>query len=973
MPARTPAQIQAFLDANLHRFDLGVQYLGDEPNSCRKDWAAAAVRWCLLASWPYEQAAGNQSIPAVYRCVNDADGPDGAPAGYLCDRFYLPATPRDLRLLERAAIPVFGIESKHQIGDFDVVGTSISYPVLSMSFVKMLAMSDIPIRWRDREAAGPHNYPMVIVGGQSYGAPEILAPVVDCWWLGEVEDEPGNPGIAAVCARIAAFKASGRWQRERLACYADLAREFRFLYFPRHVEVHYDYEDRTHLGVGPALSKQVVGYTANLDGIRLPFLKRHVKDLDAIAPLVNPPLLYADPAMGSGDLEVGRGCPAWCSFCALTYRQKPYRQRSIPYMLDYAKRFAANMGSVRMAPFSPDFPMHTQRKALIAALLEQVSDEVDAPAMRVDDFIADSQFIVLQVHGGMDAVTLGVEGNSQRMRDLVGKGTADEDIKDAVRRGIAAGIRKFKLFMICGMPGEDEGDVVRILKLAKELADIRESMHQPTVRIQFSWTPLLVESGTPFQWFAPPPPSRILGDIWEEMRDLKIDFKIGAKAEENKVAFFQLCQRASRQVGEALVDAMAEVDIGCWGGVPRHFKDLIEGKLRERGFHNGFADCFDERAKHDLFGWEFIDSGVSSELLWVAYLQMREFLQQTDSHTYDLNFDADYHGNEWIERCDTRCYGKTCGTCDHADLRIRTGYLRAALHERDIDLAALAPVDQRSQAVRIRARLHRPDSHRLVGNDHWRFALRRAAFRARTDPQCLAAGIDGDIAKRSIRFGSDETRARDWTAGTDYVEFGWTRPLRVEQAATLVDAMNTHLRPWTAIGAWTLRPPNAATLRASVDLHHYELEVDADPATVAAQLAAWRATATVPMQLRLDGGYFAPAQQTVNARDYAPYLWAVRDGHRLLVRMLARGATPYAIYAALAGKSSWLEAAGYTAQRLDSYLPVDRAQQDFWRPTCGSCALTIPVNLLDEPFHDSYCPPCADAQAGRQLGPALSR
>src|SRR5262245_24880476 len=102
--------------------------------------------------------------------------------------------------------------------------------------------------------------------------------------------------------------------------------------------------------------------------------------------------------------------------------------------------------------------------------------------------------------------------------------------------------------------------------------------------------------------------------------------------------------------------------------------ETIEAKLREHGFHNGYADAFDERFKHDMFGWEHIDQGINVELLWVTYQQMREFLENTDSRTYDRQFSSDYHGNEWIGRCDERCYGRTCGVCDARDLRIRRGY-----------------------------------------------------------------------------------------------------------------------------------------------------------------------------------------------------------------------------------------------------------------------------------------------------------
>lgn len=578
--------------------------------------------------------------------------------------------------------------------------------------------------------------------------------------------------------------------------------------------------------------------------------------------------------------------------------------------------------------------------------------------MRVDDFIADPQFILLQVAGGMDTVTLGVEGNSQRMRDLIGKGTADADIKEAVTRGIRAGVRKFKLFMISGFPGEDEGDTYRILRLAKELADIRESMAQPNVRIQLSWTPLLIEANTPMQWFAPTGQNRLLADIFDELRDIDIQFKLGAKAEENKSAFFQLCQRASRDVGEALVDAMLIIDQACWGGVPRTFKALIEERLRHWGFHNGIGDCFDERFKNDMFGWEFIDQGISVELMWRAYVQMREFAEQTDSDTYDLNYDSSYHGNEWIPRCDTHCQGKSCGACNYDDLRIRTGYIRAAQHERDIDLPTLRPIDQQSQATRIRARVLKPARYRYVGNDHWRYALRRAAFRASAE----LTDLPGGISKRSIRFASDLTKHRDWTAGVDYVEFALTSPTTDTDVARYLAAVNGHLGDWMDIDEHQVRSYSAKSLHAETETQYFELELDADPAAVQARLRAWHESDVIPMRLPVVGGYFAPAAEDVNAKDYVGGLWLVRDGYRLNLRMLVRGRpSPYHMYAALMGRASWLDAARHTARRLDIFAPI---AQDLFNPPCATCGTAIPANLLDQLHHVEYCPRCLDAHLG---------
>ena len=654
-----PGQIQRWLDQNLWKLDGPEAYLGDEPGSARKPWDQARVRMLLAASWPYMQAAGNNSIPVVYRCVNDAPGA-------LCDRYYLPATPRDFKLLEKGGLPVFGTESKHPVGDFDIFATSISYTVLWVNFCNYLRVSGIPLRWRDR-LGDPGAYPMVMVGGQAWASPDFMGPVADCVFLGEAEDAPGNPGIAAVCEAVADMKADGLWRDERAICYQALAREFNFLYFPRYTETDYKYEDR---GL-PEPVKMVSGYRNLLSGTGPRFKKRYVKDLDSIAPHTEAPLLYSDPGMGAGDIEAGKGCPAWCSFCHLTYVDKPYREHSVDYLVNQAAAWRKNMGSNELSPYGPDFPMYTRKKELLGRLLEEVSDEVDTGAMRVDDFIMDSDYSMLLAFGGTDAVTLGLEGNSQRMRDLVGKGVSDADVEEAVTRAIRAGIRKVKLFMISNMPGEEQGDVMRIVRLGRRLAEIREQMGQLNVRIQLSWTPLLIEAQTPMQWFAPTAPDYTLQQAMAELRDEKIEMKLGSKAQPEKIALFQACQRASRDAGEAITDVIEDLGAGCWGGVAKDMKERLDTALRSHGFRNGLADLYGERYEHDLFGWEHIDTGVSRELMWGAYRHMVQFLEGTDAESYDGQFDENYRGGEWVARCDQHCSGNTCGCCDKEDLKIR--------------------------------------------------------------------------------------------------------------------------------------------------------------------------------------------------------------------------------------------------------------------------------------------------------------
>ncbi len=283
-------------------------------------------------------------------------------------------------------------------------------------------------------------------------------------------------------------------------------------------------------------------------------------------------------------------------------------------------------------------------------------------------------------------------------------------------------------------------------------------------------------------------------------------------------------------------------------------------------------------------------------------------------------------------------------------------YLRAA--DTDIDITTLRPVDQHSQAARLRIRISKPEELRFVGNDHWRFALRRAFYRAQAD-----LNAEHGIAKRSIRFASDEVKYRDWSHGTDYVEIALTRPTTDDDIGALLNRVRHHTDERFGIGEWKRHPLTAVGIRSDVHTIFYEVEIDEDHDHVANRLHWWNTQKTVDTRLAVQGGYFAPNSETVNAKDYVDQLWLIRRGHRLHLRMLVRPRpNPYNIVAALLGKPSWFPYAKHPARRLDIFVPVDDRQQDFLHPSCEHCQRRIPVNILDVPHHPRLCPPCQDTQ-----------
>lgn len=950
--SRSPDVIGRWLDERLGTFDGPEQFLGDEMNTLLAEYGGdrarlwderGACRWLLAASWPYDQAAGNMALPALYEAIRSA-GP------YLPDRWYQPLTPRDWDALRRDQVPVFGIETRHELADFDVAATSVSYPVLFQNFAAYLMASGVPLRRRDR-AKQPGDYPLLMVGGLAYSAPEFMTTVFDCVWCGEIEDAAGQGGgIGEVCAVIASMKASGLWQSDRLACYRDLARTFNHLYFPAFTKFSYEYRDR---GL-PQPTKMVSAITPVLDGMASPHRRRFVRNLDTAEPLTRAPLLYRDPGMGAGDIEAARGCTCWCVMCKASYDTKPYREHSPDYLIGQALQWRKNMGATDVTLVALDPPVYQRRRELVSRLLAEVTGRVDMSSGRVDDFNA-GDFALLLAVTGTESVSLGLEGNSDRLRDLAGKGTSDDDVCDLVTRAIRAGLKRIKLYMVANWPGETEHDVMRIVELGRRLADIRDSFGDDArkVRIQFSWTPLVIEPQTPLQWFAAAVPDYRLQWAMDELRDHRIFVRIGAKASHGKMAYFQLCQRGCRDVGEAIADVIEGIGSPSWGGFPADIQDRLNAALTAHGFLNGLDDLFGERLKDDLFGWEHIDTGVKKSLLWRVYTDMVRFLRGTDSRTYRTQGG----GNEWIRRCDEGCAGSSCGTCSREDLELRRDYIQAGNADRQLPEAPSVGVDRVTEAAWLRLRLTRPAGHRFVSALSAHYMLRAAANRA-----CAATGFPA-IADRSVRLASDSATYRDRSVGLEVAEIAVTRPVRPGAALeSFLGALGRELSPWLVLEGCQLLPAGAKMPGRPAGL--WELETGAGEDELAAALRRWDQAAPVKAQLKSDSFYAGEQAKWVNAKDHVTDLWAVRDGHRIVLRMLLTGRLgPYQVAQALLGRQSWLPLAVHPARRLGFFLP----DQPAGMRSCGGCGGPLPEDLLGGVFDSDYCPRCRDEAAGQVI------
>jgi hypothetical protein len=342
--------------------------------------------------------------------------------------------------------------------------------------------------------------------------------------------------------------------------------------------------------------------------------------------------------------------------------------------------------------------------------------------------------------------------------------------------------------------------------------------------------------------------------------------------------------------------------------------------------------------------------------MWDAYRHMVEFLEGTDADSYDEQLDETYRGAEWHARCDQHCAGNACGVCDKEDLQIRQRYIQS--EDRDIDARPVQPVDQTTVACKVRFRYERTEKHRFVSNAHWKYAIRRAAYRA----QEATPGMP-PIAKRSVRIVSDAYSYRDRSAGVDYAEFGITRRPAKFDLGTFMEAFGRELKPWLLLGDWQQFPKEATLPRTPVS--YWELEVAEDAERWAKALRAYDEADYIKVMIRQDSFYSGESMDEANAKDHITDAWLARDRDRLLLRMILAGKIgPYQAYAPLLGTAGWMEAMKFTARRIAFFDSADVLQGSLLRPVCIGCGAAVPAGLLGEVFDMDYCARCRDEAAG---------
>ena len=171
----TPARISARLDRILWKVQKPPRYTGGEHNSVIKDWDAIPMRLALTFPDTYELGMSNLGLMLLYDIVNRQ--PD-----MLAERVYAPWVDMEA-LMRQEGMPLFSLETRHPLRDFDMIGFGLPYEQLFTNTLNCLDLAGIPLRTADRTADDP----LILAGGSAGTNPEPMWPFIDAFLIGEGE------------------------------------------------------------------------------------------------------------------------------------------------------------------------------------------------------------------------------------------------------------------------------------------------------------------------------------------------------------------------------------------------------------------------------------------------------------------------------------------------------------------------------------------------------------------------------------------------------------------------------------------------------------------------------------------------------------------------------------------------------------------------------------------------------------------
>jgi radical SAM family uncharacterized protein len=540
------------------------RYIGGEINQTKKGLSKCDLTVALCFPDVYEVAMSYQGLAILYDIINKM--PDAA-----AERFFAPWIDAE-KVLRDKQIPLFSLESKAALKDFDIVGFSLTNELCYTNVLNMLDLGGLTIR---SEARG-ENDPLVIAGGAMANCCEPVADFIDLFVLGEAEET-----IVELMQLIKTQKKTNTAKKEILL---NAAEQFDWLYVP----ALYKSDCETAKSIKPIFPD-----------LPIQFKNAVVEDFENAPVPLAPIVPFTQAVHERVSIEIMRGCPGRCRFCQASFCRRPVRYRSIEKITDIAKTcyHATGFDTVSLLSLSSaDFP---NLEELLCRLHEYFQDKyvgLSLPSLRVDQQLKLIPLLVAAVR--KSGLTIAVEAAGEKLRRIINKPLKDEDLFAAVEAAYRAGWQKLKLYFMVGLPGETQEGIIQIAHLSFQLAQLRKKIDGKTAKINITISWFVPKPHTPFGWLGQKPK-----EYFEQAKHLILDEKRRLRAKSLQFKFHDM----NRSVLESAI-----------GRGDRRLCGVIEAAWRDGARFDLWDECFDYEIWAKAFAKFDMDIETAAQMQFAA-------------------------------------------------------------------------------------------------------------------------------------------------------------------------------------------------------------------------------------------------------------------------------------------------------------------------------------------------------------------
>ncbi len=559
------------------------RYSGGEIGSVIKDKEKIDVRFAFCFPDTYEIGMSHLGMKILYSQFN-------AREDIWCERCFAPWVDFE-RALRDNNIPLFTLESRDYVKDFDIVGFTLQYELSFTNVINMLSLSGIPLRSADRKTLAP----LIVAGGPCACNPEPIADFVDLFFLGEGEEVD--------LELIDLYKKYGK-NGDKQAFLREAA-QIEGVYVPSLYDIEYN-NDGT---VKSVTAKENAPKTVK---------KRIIKDLDKSHYPETFVVPYIEIVHDRAVQEIFRGCIRGCRFCQAGYIYRPVREKSVDIIDKQARALCENTGYDEISLSSLSTSDYREIEPLLNKMLswsEQQKVSLSLPSLRVDNF---SKELIEKInHVRKSGLTFAPEAGTQRLRDVINKNVTEEEIMRTCRMAFEEGYTSVKLYFMLGLPTETDEDIVCITELGQKIVNAFYNMdNRPkgkSVNVSISVSTFVPKPFTPFQ-FEPQITRDEILRRQKLLRDSVTTRKISVNWHESQVSFLEgVFARGDRRLSNVIEKALEK---GCkFDGWDECFNiEKWEEAFEECGIDPAFY-ANRQREFGEILPWEHLDYAVSKEFL----------------------------------------------------------------------------------------------------------------------------------------------------------------------------------------------------------------------------------------------------------------------------------------------------------------------------------------------------------------------